>query len=313
MAERPNENSNTLAVYLDEIGRYELLTAEEEVELGRRIELGREAADFLNANQGNLTIEDEEQLITIMDTGLEARTRFINANLRLVVSVTKQYADPMKPGFLDHLQNGTLGLIRAVDKYDWRRGFKFSTYATWWIRQSVTRHIAETDFTIRLPVHMSDNVGKVRGAKVRLESRGEEVSVEKIADESGLPVGEVQDALTHTKITISINEPVGFDGAVIGDFIPDDEVDVELAATDNLFNAFARGTISKAALENLNDRELEIIIRRFGLSGAERQTLEEIGQSLEITRERVRQIEKKAIAKLRTKSRLLSARLPKAM
>ena len=279
--------------YLNEIGRHQLLTQAEEVALAKAIEAG-EAAKVAIRTEKNP--DRRGQLRRLIDEGEAARRRFIQANLRLVVSVAKKYAKA-DLSFLDLVQEGNLGLMRAVEKFDWSKGFKFSTYATWWIRQAITRGIANTSRTIRLPVHMGDAVNQVARAKNRLHKRLQrQPTVEEIAEESGLDVEKVELALSVSADAISIHLPVGDDGdAELGDFLedPDSELPFEEAAA-----ALQREHVA-AVLKHLDERERRVLELRFGLDQGEPRTLSEVGEYFDLTRERIRQIEGRALSKLR--------------
>jgi len=258
--------TDALQLFLREAGRHQLLTAAQEVELAKRIERG----------------------------DMEAKERMIQSNLRLVVSIAKNYRNQGLP-FLDLIQEGTLGLIRAVEKFDWRRGFKFSTYATWWIRQAVARALADKARTIRMPVHIVERLQKINRADRLLWTQlGREPSLEEIADEASLTVQQVLEVRAAARASTSLDAPVGDgDDAVFGDFVagedplPEETVELHL-----------RSEALRRALASLPEREREVVAMRYGLSGAEPQTLEEIGRRLGLTRERVRQIELESLRRL---------------
>jgi RNA polymerase primary sigma factor len=258
--------TDALQLFLREAGRHPLLTAAQEVELAKRIERG----------------------------DMQAKQRMIQSNLRLVVSIAKNYRNQGLP-FLDLIQEGTLGLIRAVEKFDWRRGFKFSTYATWWIRQAVARALADKARTIRMPVHIVERLQKLNKAERILWTQlGREPTLEEIAEEASLPIEQAQEVKAAAHASTSLDQPVGeTEDAVFGDFVacgkpqPDEEVEVSLRS-----QALAR------ALGSLSDRERAVLILRYGLDNSEPRTLEEIGRTLELTRERVRQIEGHALKRL---------------
>ena len=258
--------TDSLQLFLNEIGRYPLLTAAEEIELAKRIERG----------------------------DLEAKERMIQSNLRLVVSIAKNYRNQGLP-FLDLIQEGTLGLIRAVEKFDWRRGFKFSTYATWWIRQAVARALADKARTIRMPVHIVERLQKINRADRLLWTQlGREPSLDEIADEASLTVQQVLEVRAAARASTSLDAPVGDgDDAVFGDFVAGDEPLPEEAVELHL-----RSEALRQALAALPQREREVVVMRYGLAGAEPQTLEEIGRRLGLTRERVRQIELESLRRL---------------
>jgi len=258
--------TDALQLFLREAGRHQLLTAAQEVELAKAIERG----------------------------DLDAKERMIQSNLRLVVSIAKNYRNQGLP-FLDLIQEGTLGLIRAVEKFDWRRGFKFSTYATWWIRQAVARALADKARTIRMPVHIVERLQKINRADRLLWTQlGREPSLDEIADEASLTVQQVLEVRAAARASTSLDAPVG-DGedAVFGDFVAGAEPLPEEAVELNL-----RSEALRQALAALPQREREVVVMRYGLGGAEAQTLEEIGRRLGLTRERVRQIELESLRRL---------------
>ncbi len=255
-------------MYLKEIGRIPLLTREEEIELAQRAEKGDE----------------------------KAKQRLIDANLRLVVSIAKKYVGRGLT-FLDLIQEGNKGLIRAVSKYDWTKGFKFSTYATWWVRQAITRSIADQARTIRIPVHMVETINKVMRTSRRLMQKlGREPTPEEIGKELGLSAKKIQEIYKISQSTTSLESPIneGEDDSVLGDFIADKKQDPEAEALKKML-----ATYLDKVLNNLTDRESEVLRMRFGLGGEEPRTLEEVGQRFGVTRERIRQIEAKALRKLR--------------
>jgi RNA polymerase primary sigma factor len=258
--------TDALQLFLREAGRHPLLTAAQEVELAKRIERG----------------------------DMQAKQRMIQSNLRLVVSIAKNYRNQGLP-FLDLIQEGTLGLIRAVEKFDWRRGFKFSTYATWWIRQAVARALADKARTIRMPVHIVERLQKLNKAERLLWTQlGREPTLEEVAEEASLPIEQAKEVKAAAHASTSLDQPVGDqEDAVFGDFVagdgptPDEQVETLLRS-----QALAR------ALAALNERERKVLILRYGLDNAEPRTLEEIGRRLDLTRERVRQIESQALKRL---------------
>jgi len=278
--------------YLDGIGSYELLTAREEGELARAIEEGHAAERALASDTAKPKRQDLEQAV---QAGIAARRRFIQANLRLVVSIAKRYQRSGLP-FLDLIQEGNLGLIRAVEKFDWRKGFKFSTYATWWIRQSISRAIADKGRTIRVPVHMMDTISQVQTAENELTKRlGRKPSDTEIAEEAGLDLEKVEEAKRYAPEPVSIFEPIGDDNATLGDFIEDPD------AADPFEVALVSSRIEDLTevLEQLNERERQVIFMRYGLGNTEPQTLDEVGRYFNVTRERIRQIEARALVKMR--------------
>ena len=260
--------TDALQLFLREAGRHPLLTAPQEVELAKKIERG----------DG------------------EAKQRMIQSNLRLVVSIAKNYRNQGLP-FLDLIQEGTLGLIRAVEKFDWRRGYKFSTYATWWIRQAVARALADKARTIRMPVHIVERLQKMNRAERTLWTQlGREPTLEEIAEEASLPIQQAHEVKAAARASASLDQPVGeAEDAVFGDFVagddplPEEEVEVSL-----------RSQALTAALLSLQERERQVLVLRYGLDDSEPKTLEEIGRRLGLTRERVRQIELESLRRLST-------------
>jgi RNA polymerase primary sigma factor len=258
--------TDALQLFLREAGRHALLTAAQEVELAKAIERG----------------------------DMNAKQRMIQSNLRLVVSIAKNYRNQGLP-FLDLIQEGTLGLIRAVEKFDWRRGYKFSTYATWWIRQAVARALADKARTIRMPVHIVERMQKMNRAERLLWTQlGREPSLVEIAEEAGMPIQQAREVKAAARASTSLDQPIGdSEDAVFGDFVagdgplPEDEVETSM-----------RSQALKEALDVLSDRERQVLVLRYGLEDAEPRTLEEIGRRLGLTRERVRQIEVETLRRL---------------
>ncbi len=280
--------------YLDGIGAFDLLTAEDEVRLAKAIERGHKAETAM-ATQDDLSADDRTKLDVVARRGDAARQEFIRSNLRLVVSIAKRYSKSGLP-LLDLIQEGNLGLIRAVEKFEYRKGFKFSTYATWWIRQAITRAIADKGRTIRVPVHMMETITQVRGAENHLTKRlGRKPTPEEIALESGITEKKVLEAIKIAPEPISIFEQVGDDDATLGDFIED----VEAEAPFDIVSADLRKRDLAEVLERLNDRERTVLVMRYGLDNGIPRTLDEVGSQFNLTRERIRQIEAKALAKLR--------------
>jgi len=278
--------------YLDGIGLYDLLTAEDEVRLAKAIETGHKAEIALETEKEPAKCRKLGQMVRL---GEDARQNFIRSNLRLVVSIAKRYGHAKLP-FLDLVQEGNLGLIRAVEKFEYRKGFKFSTYATWWIRQAITRAIADKSRTIRVPVHMMDTINQMHSAETNLTKRlGRKPTDEEMAQESGLTVQKIQEARKVAPEPISIFEPVGEDNATIGDFIED----IEAAAPFDLIASKLNIENLRFVLERLNERERTIIEMRYGLGDRDPATLDEVGRHFNVTRERIRQIEAKALAKMR--------------
>ena len=265
---KPDMTTDSLQLFLKDIGKVRLLTAQEEVELAKRIERG----------------------------DLDAKQKMVESNLRLVVSIAKNYRNQGLP-FLDLIQEGTLGLIRAVEKFDWRRGYKFSTYATWWIRQAVARALADKARTIRMPVHIVERLQKMNRAERMLWTQlGREPTLEEIAEEASLPLQQAREVRAAARASTSLDQPVGEqEDAVFGDFVPgegplpEEEVETSL-----------RSQALAHALAALQEREREVLTLRYGLGGSEPKTLEEIGRRLGLTRERVRQIEVETLRRLAT-------------
>jgi RNA polymerase primary sigma factor len=291
------EDLSAAALYLREVARNPLLTPQEEIDFAQRNEHGRAAREELMSAEVTLTPERRLELERVAVDGAWTRRRLVECNLRLVVSVARKYIGRGLP-FLDLVQEGNLGLDRAVDKYDWRKGFRFSTYAYWWIRQSVSRAVAEQARTIRLPVHVGEFLSSIARAQRELASRlGREPSLAEVAEYLELPVGRVEETLRAAKLPISLETPVGEDGETsVGDLVPDAEaVDLQAAAERS---DLAR-RLDDALGAALTEREQAVLRLRFGLGGGEAQALGDIGQELGISRERVRQIEAEALRKLR--------------
>ncbi|TML87056.1 MAG: sigma-70 family RNA polymerase sigma factor [Actinobacteria bacterium] len=280
--------------YLREIGSYDLLTAADEVELARAIEAGNKAKLELDSG-ATLGAARRRELECTATTGMAATKRFIQSNLRLVVSIAKRYQSSGLP-LLDLVQEGNLGLMRAVEKFDHRKGFKFSTYATWWIRQAISRAIADKGRTIRVPVHMVETVAQVGRAATRLSrSLGREATPEEIARETGLTPDRVVEAQRVAPDPVSLFEQVGDDNAELVDFLEDRNAEAPFEAAA----AAIQTSELRAVLRSLSDREQRVLELRFGLIGERPRTLEEVGQEFCLTRERIRQIEAKALSKLR--------------
>ncbi len=291
-------------MYLKEIGKVSLLTAAEEVDLAMKIEAGVDAMAQLDASEeeGGVPLERRERrrLSRIEQVGLDAKQQLIEANLRLVVSIAKRYVGRGML-FLDLIQEGNLGLIRAVEKFDYTKGFKFSTYATWWIRQAITRAIADQARTIRIPVHMVETINKlVRIQRQLLQTLGREPTPEEIAEEMGLTPERVREIQKISQEPVSLETPIGEEeDSQLGDFIEDDAAVVppDAASFSMLQEQLAK------TLEGLAERERKVITLRFGLEDGHPRTLEEVGREFGVTRERIRQIESKTLAKLRHPSR----------
>ncbi len=298
-------------MYLKEIGKVPLLSADEEIELAQKMEAGSVAVEKIPLLKERLAETGEEQekeeiqeeikaLQLDVDRGSDAKKRLAEANLRLVVSIAKRYVGRGML-FLDLIQEGNLGLIKAVEKFDYRKGYKFSTYATWWIRQAITRAIADQARTIRIPVHMVETINKlIRVSRQLLQELGREPTPEEIAEEMKMPVERVREILKISQEPVSLETPIGEEeDSHLGDFIKDDNVPVPADA--------AAFTLLKEQLEEvlgtLTEREQKVLTLRFGLEDGRARTLEEVGKEFNVTRERIRQIEAKALRKLRHPSR----------
>ena len=298
-------------MYLKEIGKVPLLSAEEEINLAQRMEAGNVATEKIQLLKARMEeTEDEAEKAEIqeeikamqkdIDLGSDAKKRLAEANLRLVVSIAKRYVGRGML-FLDLIQEGNLGLIKAVEKFDYRKGYKFSTYATWWIRQAITRAIADQARTTRIPVHMVETINKlIRVSRQLLQELGREPSPEEIAAEMKMPVDRVREILKISQEPVSLETPIGEEeDSHLGDFIKDDNVPVPADA--------AAFTLLKEQLEEvlgtLTEREQKVLTLRFGLEDGRARTLEEVGKEFNVTRERIRQIEAKALRKLRHPSR----------
>jgi RNA polymerase primary sigma factor len=292
-------SSDPVRMYLKEIGKAKLLTATEEVVLARCVAQGLDATARL------MECEEESALMVDRDgvshderlrrDGMAAKRILVESNLRLVVSIAKRYRN-RGMAFLDLIQEGNLGLMRAVDKFDYTKGFKFSTYATWWIRQAITRAIADQARTIRIPVHMVDTINKVmRAQRQLLQDFGREPTVDEVADRAEMHPVRVRDILKVSQETVSLDQPMGEDDFSLSDLIEDEAA---IAPSE----AAARAMLNEAvnlALSELSDRERRVVRLRFGLDDGEMRTLEEVGREFGVTRERIRQIESKTLAKLR--------------
>ena len=285
-------------IYLREIGRVPLLTAEGEVELAKAIEVGLFAEEKLHSGF-SLAGAEQAELALLAGEGLRAKQRLIEANLRLVVSIAKRYIG-RGLGFLDLIQEGNLGLIRAVEKFDYTKGYKFSTYATWWIRQAITRAIADQARTSRIPVHMVETINKMARVQRQLhQTLGREASTEEIATEMELPVERVAEIQRIAQEPVSLQAPIGEEDSDLGDFIEDTDAVVPMEAAAFIM---LQDQLSEI-LDALSGREQKIIQLRFGLTDGHPRTLEEVGREFGVTRERIRQIESKTLAKLRHPSR----------
>ena len=288
------DTDDTIGLYLKEVSRVPLLTAEQEVDLARRIETGRLVREELA--KGVTSYKKRQELRRKIEDGWGAREHLITANSRLVISVAKKYMGRGVP-FLDLIQEGNIGLIRATKKFDYRRGHKFSTYATWWIRQAVTRAIADQGRTIRVPVHMGDQINKLLRVQHQLTQRlGREPTVEELADELEVPPKKVENMIQVARRPLSLETPTDDEeDSVLGDFIEDDEASPpDDTATYNLLREHL-GEV----LNSLPPREVRILQLRYGLLDGQAYTLEEVGRKMGVTRERVRQIEAQALSRLR--------------
>ncbi len=290
-------------MYLKEIGKVDLLTAAEEVNLAMKIEAGTEAAERLEeaeVGEVELTRAEQRRLMRIEQVGLEAKQALISANLRLTVSIAKRYVGRGML-FLDLIQEGNLGLIRAVEKFDYTKGFKFSTYATWWIRQAITRAIADQARTIRIPVHMVETINKlVRVQRQLLQDLGRDPTPEEIGAEMGMSAERVREIQKISQEPVSLETPIGEEeDSQLGDFIEDSSA---VAPPEAASESMLREQLDQV-LDSLADRERKVIKFRFGLEDGHPRTLEEVGREFGVTRERIRQIESKTLAKLRHPSR----------
>ncbi|TDE26498.1 RNA polymerase sigma factor [Nonomuraea mesophila] len=296
--------ADSVKTYLKEIGRVPLLTAEQEIELAKRIEAGLFARERLDTEPG-LPAELRADLEWIADDGMRAKQRMLEANLRLVVSIAKRYTGRGML-FLDLIQEGNLGLIRTIEKFDYRLGYKFSTYATWWIKQAITRAMADQARTIRIPVHMVELINKVARVQRRLQSDlGREPTPEEIAKESELEVSRVIEVQGYGREPISLHTPLGEEGdSEFGDLIEDTEA---VSPADAVSFTLLQQQLH-ALLDQLSEREAGVISMRYGLTDGKPRTLDEIGRVYGVTRERIRQIEAKTMSKLRHPSRSLALR-----
>lgn len=291
-------------MYLKEIGKVPLLSADEEINIAMRMEKGDEAKQMLesgvNADGKPLTDEEKKQCQSAIDDGTQAKRLLAEANLRLVVSIAKRYVGRGML-FLDLIQEGNLGLIKAVEKFDYRKGYKFSTYATWWIRQAITRAIADQARTIRIPVHMVETINKlIRVSRQLLQEYGREPTPEEIAKAMGISEAKVREIIKIAQEPVSLETPIGEEeDSHLGDFIPDDDAPAPAEAASH---ALMREQLWDV-LNTLPPREEKVLRLRFGLDDGNQRTLEEVGREFKVTRERIRQIEAKALRKLRHPSR----------
>ncbi|APG81780.1 sigma-70 family RNA polymerase sigma factor [Corynebacterium pseudotuberculosis] len=295
-----NPSADLVRVYLNGIGKTALLSAEDEVELAQTIEVGLYAAHLLEDSEEPLTRAMKRDLKVLVKDGRKARAHLLEANLRLVVSLAKRYTGRGMP-LLDLIQEGNLGLIRAMEKFDYSMGFKFSTYATWWIRQAITRGMADQSRTIRLPVHLVEQVNKLSRIKREMyQHLGREATNEELAEESGIDESKIEILLRQSRDPVSLDMPVGADEeAPLGDFIEDSEAtDAESAVVASL-----RHSDIRSVLDTLERREQDVIRMRYGLDDGVPRTLDQIGRQFGLSRERVRPIEREVMTKLRDGAR----------
>ncbi len=293
--------SDPVKMYLREIGQVSLLNAEQEVSLARRIESGMHAEErmaelVVSGEIDEVDPVEKARLRRSLRDGQAAKDELTQANLRLVVSIAKRYTGRGLP-MLDLVQEGNLGLMRAVEKFDYTKGFKFSTYATWWIRQAITRAIADQSRTIRIPVHMVESMNKVHRLQRQMAQELErDPTVDELAEKAELPTEKIREILRLGQDPLSLDSPVGDeDDSFLGDFIEDQQV----AMPADVATAHSLSEQITESLSELSDREKEVVRMRFGLDGDQPHTLEEVGQRFGVTRERIRQIESKTLAKLR--------------
>ena len=290
------DEEDLVRLYLTDIGQYPLLTKDDEVRLAQVIEKGADARGQLDNPEVTLTPAKKRELRRAARKGDAAEQTFVQSNLRLVVSIAKKYQASGLP-LLDLIQEGNLGLIRAMEKFDYAKGFKFSTYATWWIRQAITRGMADQSRTIRLPVQLVEQVNKLARIKRELHQQlGREATDEELSAESGIPVAKITDLLDHSRDPVSLDMPVGSDEeAPLGDFIEDSEAtSAESAVIAGLLHSDIR-----SVLGTLDEREQQVIRLRYGLDDGQPRTLDQIGKIFGLSRERVRQIEREVMGKLR--------------
>jgi len=293
-------SADLVRVYLNEIGKVPLLTAADEVELSKRIEAGLYAEHLLGQHNDFTAARKREMRMVVVD-GERAKDHLLRANLRLVVSLAKRYTGHGMP-FLDLIQEGNLGLIRAVEKFDYTKGFKFSTYATWWIRQAISRAMADQSRTIRLPVHLVEQVNKLQRIRREMsQNLGREVTHQELGVELDITEDRVRELIDLSRDLVSLDQTVGADDdASLGDFIADQRTSSE--AVDTVEAELMRRQLSEV-LDSLESREASVIRMRYGLDGTQPRTLDEIGRAFKLSRERIRQIERETMAKLRHPSR----------
>ena len=294
------DTDDPVRMYLKEIGKVPLLSADEEIEFAKKMEIGEEAKRKLIEKGDNISDRERKSLEKKILEGENSKKKLSEANLRLVVSIAKRYVGRGLL-FLDLIQEGNLGLIKAVEKFDYSKGYKFSTYATWWIRQAITRAIADQARTIRIPVHMVETINKlIRVSRQLLQEYGREPTPEEIADYMKMDVARVREILKISQEPVSLETPIGEEeDSHLGDFIPDENVPIPVEA--------ATQTLLKEQLDEvlgtLTEREERVLRLRFGFDDGKARTLEEVGKEFNVTRERIRQIEAKALRKLRQRSR----------
>lgn len=294
------DTDDPVRMYLKEIGKVPLLSADEEIEFAKKMEVGEEAKRKLAEKGDNISDKERKSLEKKILEGENSKKKLSEANLRLVVSIAKRYVGRGLL-FLDLIQEGNLGLIKAVEKFDYSKGYKFSTYATWWIRQAITRAIADQARTIRIPVHMVETINKlIRVSRQLLQEYGREPTPEEIADYMKMDVARVREILKISQEPVSLETPIGEEeDSHLGDFIPDENVPIPVEA--------ATQTLLKEQLDEvlgtLTEREERVLRLRFGFDDGKARTLEEVGKEFNVTRERIRQIEAKALRKLRQRSR----------
>jgi len=290
-------SDDTIGLYLKEMSRVPLLNVNEEMDIARRIEEGRSSKRALEAGNGNLSPEQRQELLSSIDEGITAREHLIKANTRLVVSVAKRYMGRGVP-FLDLIQEGNLGLMKAVEKFDYHRGFRFSTYATWWIRQTITRSIADQGRTIRVPVHMVDRIRQLYKLTHELEQTlGRVPTNEELAEKLAIPINKVEWMMKVSWLPLSLESPINDDeeDSELGQFVEDQTTPTPIQSA---YNKLLREKIEEV-LDTLPPREARILRLRFGLENGHNYTLEEVGEKFGLTRERIRQIESKALRRLR--------------
>ncbi len=290
-------SDDTIGLYLKEMSRVPLLNISEEMDIAKRIELGRDSRKELAAGNGDLSKDRRQELLSCVDEGIQAREHLIKANTRLVVSVAKRYMGRGVP-FLDLIQEGNLGLMKAVEKFDYHRGFRFSTYATWWIRQTITRSIADQGRTIRVPVHMVDRIRQLYKLTHEMEQElGRIPTTEELAERLAVPITKVEWMLRVSWLPLSLESPINDDeeDSELGQFVEDQLTPTPIQST---YTKLLREKIEEV-LDTLPPREARILRLRFGLENGHNYTLEEVGEKFGLTRERIRQIESKALRRLR--------------